>query len=163
MKSCASVVIVALIAGQAAPVAEAPSAGFQAVRLGDSRLSCQALVDEINALNRELTETQTAMTERAIGLTRATTGGVQGASAASTAVTLGLGVASALIPGAGLALGAVQGLADAANQAAAVAHEAEQERRMDEMMTEMSAGGEAMMPVMSRIDHLTDISITKGC
>lgn len=185
----ASVVMATLMAGQAngqavgaadAPAAESPaveapatvsspspdapaSSAFQVARLGDSRMSCEALISEINALNKDVADNQTAMTGRAMDASRDAMRGPKGASMAVTALTLGSGVAAALIPGAGLALGAVQGMTDMANQAAAAAYQANQERQMDAMMTEMTAAADALTPLMSRIDHLGDISYQKGC
>ncbi|MFJ6023301.1 hypothetical protein ACIQC9_01720 [Brevundimonas sp. NPDC092305] len=126
-------------------------------------MTCETLINEINTLNGELARGQTAMTGRAMDSTRESMRGPAGPSMASTALTVGSGIIGALVPGAGLVLGAVQGVADAATEAAIVAHQAKQERQMSELMTEMTAGTEAMMPLMGRVDHLTDISISKGC
>jgi len=143
---------------QAAP-AVAPQA-FQVARLGDSQKSCETLIAEINGLNGELTTAQGAMSERAMSMGRSRMGGMQAQSAASAVLSIGGSVAAALIPGAALAVGAVQSVADMAGQAAA---EVQQEREMNAMMDDMTAASTALMPLMNRIDHLTDISISKGC
>lgn len=108
----------------AAPASDGTSSsgeGFQIARAGDTRMTCEALLDEINALNNEITDSQSAMSARAMDIGRDRMRGAAGASVASTAMTMGVGVAAALIPGAGLALGAVQGITRMAGQAAAAA------------------------------------------
>ena len=135
---------------------------FQVIRPGDSRLSCEALLAEANALNGQINEMQSAATNRAMEMSRSQIRGARMQSGASAALSLG-SMAAALVPGAALAMGAAQSVAGLAQQAAA---EAQQQRRMDaidQMMADAEASAELMMPLMNRADHLTDLSMAKGC
>ncbi len=151
---------------QAAAPAPAPDASadgaFQVVRPGDSQMSCEALIAEANALNDQLTQAQNAMSERAMDMARSQLRGMQAQQAASTAMNLG-GMAASLIPGAGLALGAAQSVAGVAQRAAAAAQQQQQLQAMDDMIADTQAATETLMPLMNRADHLTDLSIAKGC
>lgn len=147
----------------AAPAPDASADGaFQVVRPGDSQMSCEALIAEANALNDQLTQAQNAMSERAMDMARSQLRGMQAQQAASTAMNLG-GMAASLIPGAGLALGAAQSVAGVAQRAAAAAQQQQQLQAMDDMIADTQAATETLMPLMNRADHLTDLSIAKGC
>jgi len=69
----------------------------------------------------------------------------------------------AMIPGVGLALGAAQSVAGMAQQAAAAAQQQQMMNDVDQMMTDAQESSRDLMPLMSRADHLTDLSMSKGC
>lgn len=148
---------------EAAPAsAAADPATFQVVRPGDGRLTCEALLAEINTLNAELSDAQNAMSQRAMEISRSQMRDMRVRQGASAAMTVG-GVAAAFIPGAALAVGAAQSVAAHAQRAAAVAQQERQISRMEEMMEGMQADSERLMPLMNRTDHLTDLAMDKGC
>lgn len=147
---------------QTPQAAAAPATGFQVVRPGDSQMSCEALIAEANALNAQMTAMQSAMTDRAMNMSRSQLQGMQTQMGASTAMSLG-SMAASFIPGAGLALGAAQSVAGLAQRAAAAAAQQQRMSAMDDMMADVQAGTSQMMPLMNRADHLTDLSIAKRC
>jgi hypothetical protein len=147
----------------APPASAAPTAGaFQVVRAGDSQMSCEALIAEANALNAQLTAHQNAVSERAIASSRGMLQAQQAQSGISTAMSLG-SMVGAMIPGVGIALGAAQSIAGMAQQAAATAQRNAMMNDMDDMMGDIEASTRDLMPLMNRADHLTDLSMSKGC
>jgi len=86
----------------------------------------------------------------------------QAQSGVSTAMSLGSMLGS-MIPGVGLALGAAQAAAGVAQQAAAAAQRQQMMNDVDQMMSEAQASSRDLMPLMSRADHLSDLSMAKGC
>lgn len=145
-----------------APAASPADGAFQVIRPGDSQMSCEALIAEANALNAQMTAAQNALSERAIEMSRSQLQGMQAQMAASSAMSLG-SMAASFIPGAGLALGAAQSIAGVAQRAAAAAQEQQRMSAMDDMMADVEASTGQLMPLMSRADHLTDLSIAKRC
>ncbi|RZJ18052.1 MAG: hypothetical protein EON91_06880 [Brevundimonas sp.] len=149
-----------------ASVADAPAAAvdvpFQVVRAGDSQMSCEALIAEANALNGEMMAMQNAMSQRAMDMSRSRMSSLQAQQGVSTAMSLG-GLAAAFVPGAGLALGAAQSVAGMAQRAAAAQEQQNMMSDIDDMMLDVQARTDQLMPVMNRADHLTDLSMAKGC
>jgi hypothetical protein len=139
----------------AAVLAQAPSEPvFEVVRLGDNRMTCEALIGEINALNGEMMRVQSEMTERATDMTRGTMGGL-GGMGGGAAMSLG-SFAASFIPGADVVMGTVGSIA-------AQAEMARQERRMIEDVEAMTSAGAALGPISGRVEHLSEISRDKGC
>lgn len=146
----------------AAPAAPSADAPFQVVRPGDSQMSCEALIAEANALNGRMTAMQAAISQRAMDMSRSNMSSLQARQGVSTAMSLG-SMAAAFVPGAGLALGAAQSVAGLAQRAAAAQQQQKMMTDIDDMMADMQAGTDQMMPLMNRADHLTDLSMAKGC
>lgn len=135
---------------------------FQVIRPGDSQMSCEALIAEANALNARVNEQQNALSDRAMDSSRGMMRAQQAQSGISTAMSLGSMLGS-MIPGVGLALGAAQAAAGVAQQAAAAAQRQQMMNEVDQMMSEAQASSRDLMPLMSRADHLSDLSMAKGC
>lgn len=141
----------------------APADGaLQVIRPGDSQMSCEALIAEANALNARVNEQQNALSDRAMDSTRGMMRAQQAQSGVSTAMSLGSMLGS-MIPGVGLALGAAQAAAGVAQQAAAAAQRQQMMNDVDQMMSEAQASSRDLMPLMNRADHLSDLSMAKGC
>jgi|GEM_PF-1946469 len=152
----------AAAAPAAPPTAASGDAPFQVVRAGDSQLSCEALIAEANALNAQMTATQNAMSQRAMDMSRSRMSSIQARQGVSTAMGLG-GMAAAFVPGAALAMGAAQSVAGMAQRAAAAQQQQKMMGDIDDMMTDIQASTDQLMPLMNRADHLTDLSMAKGC
>ncbi|KQY84746.1 hypothetical protein ASD25_06885 [Brevundimonas sp. Root1423] len=145
-----------------APAGAPADSGFQVVRPGDSQMSCEALIAEANALNAQMAAQQSALTERAMESSRGIMRAQQVQSGVSTALSVG-SMIGAMIPGVALALDAAQSVAGMAQQATAAAQRQQMMNDMDQMMTDAQASGRDLMPLMNRADHLTDLSMAKGC
>jgi hypothetical protein len=142
--------------------AQAP-ASFQVIRLGDNGMSCEALITEINGLNGQLQATSNAMNERAATVSRNAMRGARGPGmGASTALNLGT-MAASMIPGAGLFASVASQAASSAQMAQAQAAQEQSMRDMENLGAEMTAGSSAIVPVTQRIEHLSQITRTKGC
>jgi hypothetical protein len=142
---------------------EPSPAPFQVVRLGDSQLACEALVTEINGLNGQMQSMQTAMSDRAMQASQNAMRAARGPGrGASTAMSLGT-MAASMIPGAGLFAGAASQVAAAAQAAQAQAAQNRAMEDMEAMTAEMTTSASAMGPISQRVEHLSEISRSKGC
>jgi hypothetical protein len=157
-----------MAAMQASPVAAAPvpssiaepgreqGGRFEAVRLGDGALTCEALIAEISGLNGQLQDMQQQMTQASTQMSRSAMQAAQRRPAA-----LGMGVAglASFVPGAAYLAGAAQ----AAGALSAQASARNQQTQMLAQMEAITASSENMAPIAERVAHLSQISRTKSC
>ena len=139
------------------PAAPTP-APFEVVRLGDSSLSCEALVSEIGTLNQQLMAVQQDL--MTVGQEMSRDAMAASRQRPGRGVVSGLGgLAASFIPGAGLVMGAVQ---MAEQQAAATSMRSQQEA-MQARMAAMTESTAMLAPMSERVAHLSEIARNRSC
>ncbi len=152
-----------------------PAGQYQVIRPGDRQMSCETLINEINALQTEqfakqarANQLMTEMTRSSMAMARPSMGG-GGMGMASGAMSMGMGLAS-MVPGVGIAASLA---GSAASQAMAAGAQAKAQADMNKAMEEMQANAEAMAaaqmeamgpsPQNARLEHLNKLYSEKTC
>lgn len=142
---------------QEQPAAPEP-APFEVVRLGDSNLSCEALVGEIGTLNQQLMAVQQNLMSAGQDMSREAMAASRQRPGGGLVSGLG-GLAASFIPGGGLVMGAVQ---MAEQQAAASSMRAQQDA-MQARMAAMTESTAMLGPLSERVAHLSEIARNRSC
>lgn len=117
----------------------------------------------MDTLNLQVETAQAQMMARSTELTRtAMRAGRGGGMAQGLGMQLG-SLAASFIPGGALVASAAQTVASTAMQAQQAAQQDRMMRDMEEAAVGMSEGMNDQMPVMQRIEHLSEITRDKGC
>lgn len=144
---------------QTAALTEPVSApAFEVVRLGDSSLSCEALVEEIGAINQRMAAIQQDMMTAGQEMSRESMASLNQRRGGGLMSGLG-GMAASMVPGGSLLLGAAQ----VAEQQAQVAAARDRQAAMDDRMQAMSEGVALLSPLAQRVDHLGEIARRRSC
>lgn len=154
----AATLLAAPAVAQEAPLAPPPAETFEVVRLGDSDLSCEALVGEIGTLNQQMQAAQQNMAALGQDFSRDAMQASRRRPGGGVATSLG-GLAAGFIPGAGLVMGAVQA---AEHQAAASAMRSQQ-ATMQQRMQALNEGALLLGPLSQRVAHLSEIARDRSC
>jgi hypothetical protein len=136
----------------AAPVA------FEVVRMGDSNLSCEALIAEMNTLNQQMLAMQQTLMTAGQEFSRDAMQASRQRPGGGLATSLG-GLAASFIPGGGMVMGAVQ----AAQQQSAASSMRAQQDSMQQRIQAVTEGAAMMGPISQRVDHLGEIARDHSC
>ena len=142
----------------AAPIEPAPAAPFEVVRMGDSSLSCEALITEIGSLNQQMAAAQQEMMAASQEMSRESMASLRQRPGGGLMSGIG-GMAASMVPGGGLLLGAVQ----AAGQQAQAASARDRQAAMDERIQAMTDSAALFGPISQRVDHLSEIARRRSC
>lgn len=136
----------------------APPVAFEVVRMGDSNLSCEALITEMNTLNQQMLTMQRAVMTASQDLSRDAMQATRQRPGGGLATGLG-GLAASFFPGGGMVMGAVQ----AAQQQSAASSMRTQQESLQQRIQAMTEGTAMMGPISQRVDHLGEIARAHSC
>lgn len=153
-----------LLATLAASVAQAqtvePAAPppFEVVRLGDSNLSCEALIAEIGTLNQQMAAVQQDLMATSQTMSRDAMASMAPRPGGGLLTGLG-GMAAGFVPGGALVMGGIQ----AVEQEARAASMRNRQTAMADQMQALSDSTALLGPIAQRVDHLSEIARRRSC